>query len=264
MYLDDIVMHLNLHTATKIIRKWSNLKNLISFFGKINIKNIVSEENTLVLVWHWLDDRCPPKAALSLSSSAGQGITKADVFLGWVKGRERSSTNDCHGPNRLHLGKLNLLPIITVNSNLKLTFPSLSPSLVSASLLISLPVPSQGHRGTGNGGCHQLITHCLYCSFFLQGEPLTPFPCSRSLLWGAVFQEWLLQHGFSGHKSCQNPCSIVDSSLHAGTVFPAEHESTAYVMSFTKLSLLSFRTSQSYYLLLLTVLWEYIKFPKVL
>lgn len=91
-------------------------------------------------------------------------------------------------------------------------------SLLPWSQLLSWFLSLLPHRGTGGQGMGVAISssHIVSAASFSSREELTLFPCSRSLLGVQSLRNRLLQRGCSGHKPCQQACSIVGSSLHVG------------------------------------------------
>jgi len=108
--------------------------------------------------------------------------------------RERSLTSYCHRQNKLNLGRKWSLIHHQSNQNRTVRkqiqiLKHLSPTPPffpgSASLLFLYLLPPEPHRGTGNGGYGQFMTHCLCRSLSLRGNTPHTLP--------------LLQHEGSSH-----------------------------------------------------------------
>ena len=98
-------------------------------------------------------------------------------LMGRAEARERSLTSYRHRQNRLDLGKMNIIyyqsnqgRIIRNKTKSSNTFPPHLPSSRAQLHSGFFTYPPQQHRGMGNGGWCQFITHCLCCSFLLRGR----------------------------------------------------------------------------------------------
>jgi len=141
-----------------------------------------------------------------------------------------------------------------IKPNLKTPSPHLSLLPRLSFTPVSVPPPCERHRGMGNWDCSQFITHCLCRSLSLRGRTLHTLlllQCEVPLAGDSSPQTsptWVLPTGCSssqtapvwvpstgcspsgtgcsslgpprGHKSCQQTCSGVGSSLH-GSAGPA-------------------------------------------
>ena len=134
-----------------------------------------------VVGWPWLEARCPPSRSVSaLLGRAGE--RKCNGRLGgWDEDGERSFPSYCHWQNRLDLGKLIYFIVNQNQSRIMRHKPKPSNSFPHPSLLPGpnitpdfLCLPPERRRGTGNGGCGQLIPRCLCRSVLLMGR--TPHP----------------------------------------------------------------------------------------